>query len=162
MKERRRAWLNHLVETRFKGDRAAFIKETGLTKGRVSQLFDPDQAFGERASLELARRITGLDETYFENPLWPSESNPLEDSITAMTASLRQIHALDPTRFNSLRENVNALVKSLETTYQLLRDTHGVTGYVTPERAEETLGQAAKSVETAANAPRHKTRRAVG
>jgi hypothetical protein len=162
MKDRRRAWLNHLVETRFKGDRAALIKETGLTKGRVSQLFDPDQAFGERASLELARRISGLEETYFENPVWPSESNPLEDRLTEMTASLRQIHALDPTRFNSLHENVNALLKSLETTYQLLRDTHGVTGYVTPERAEETLGQAPKAKTPTATAQRQKTRRAVG
>lgn len=144
MKQRRRAWFKHLLKTRFKDDRAAFMKETGYTKGRVAQFLNPKQAFGERASRELASRIKGLNEDYFENPAWPADSNPIEARIIEMTTALREIHALDPQRFESVDANLTALVQSLKATDQILRESHGITGYVKPARAEETLGKADK------------------
>lgn len=128
MKERRRAWLIHLFETRFKGDRAAFMKETGYTKGRLTQFFDEDETFGERASRELARRITGLNEDYFENPLWPADSNPFEARIVAMNAALREIQTLDPVRFAIVDANLSALVASLRGADQAMLDSLVISG----------------------------------
>lgn len=65
MKDARRARLTHLFETTFKGDRAKFMKATGLTKGRITQLFDPKEPFGELAARRLAEQL-GLRPDYFE------------------------------------------------------------------------------------------------
>lgn len=46
-------------------DRAKLMQLTGLTKGRVSQLFDDKQPFGERAAAGLAERL-GLPSDVFE------------------------------------------------------------------------------------------------
>jgi hypothetical protein len=60
----------------YNGDRMAFIGKAQLTKGRISQLLDPDEAFGERSAQALALRL-GLHERWFEHggiearPLWP-------------------------------------------------------------------------------------------
>jgi hypothetical protein len=46
-------------------DRNKLMARTQLTKGRISQLFDEDQPFGERAARALAERL-GLRLDYFE------------------------------------------------------------------------------------------------
>ena len=46
------------------GDREALIRKSGLTKGRISQLFDPEQPFGERAARTLASSL-GLPPEFF-------------------------------------------------------------------------------------------------
>src|SRR6185503_2037545 len=56
------------------GDRGALVRlmtrvaphEKPLTKGRLSQLFDEDEPFGETAARNLAIRL-GLPEDFFEN-----------------------------------------------------------------------------------------------
>jgi hypothetical protein len=48
-----------------KGSREVLMKRTGLTKGRVSQLFDENQPFGELAARNLAEKL-GLASDYFE------------------------------------------------------------------------------------------------
>ena len=48
------------------GDREALIRKSGYTKGRVSQLFDPNQQFGERAARSLAHRL-GLPAEFFNS-----------------------------------------------------------------------------------------------
>lgn len=50
---------------RLQGDRAALIARTGLTKGRVTQLLDDNEPFGERAASSLARKL-GLPPDFFE------------------------------------------------------------------------------------------------
>ena len=55
----RRHKLRLLLEDRFKGDRGEFLKVTGLTKGRLSQLLDPDQPFGDTAARNLEERLSG-------------------------------------------------------------------------------------------------------
>jgi SOS-response transcriptional repressor LexA len=72
MDDTRRKRLAELIATHYKGDRAAFIRASGLSKGRVTQLLDPGGRFGERAAQELVRRLNdgderlNLDERYFE------------------------------------------------------------------------------------------------
>lgn len=67
MKDARRSRLLALFHSpRFRGDRAKLINETGLTKGRVAQLFDEDQPFGETAARRLAERLS-LPKNFFEH-----------------------------------------------------------------------------------------------
>ena len=53
----RRQKLHSLLQSRFKGDRGAFLSESGLTKGRLSQLLDPDQPFGDVVARNLESRL---------------------------------------------------------------------------------------------------------
>lgn len=62
---RRRRLLSYFSGPPFYGNRAGLIAQTRLTRGRVSQLFDEEQAFGERAAAQLAGRL-GLPPDYFE------------------------------------------------------------------------------------------------
>jgi hypothetical protein len=61
----RRQKLKQLLDTRFGGDRGRFLSESGLTKGRLSQLLDPDQPFGDVAARNLEDRLQ-LDPGYFD------------------------------------------------------------------------------------------------
>lgn len=56
------AWFN---ERPCRGDREKLISLTGYSKGRISQLFDEAQPFGERAAANLAEKV-GLPAEYFE------------------------------------------------------------------------------------------------
>ena len=61
----RRSKLRHLLEVGFKGNRGAFLEKTGLTKGRLSQLLDPNEPFGDVAARNLADRLE-LPPGYFD------------------------------------------------------------------------------------------------
>lgn len=61
----RRSKLRHLLEVGFKGDRGAFLKKSGLTKGRLSQLLDASEPFGDVAARNLAERLE-LPPGYFD------------------------------------------------------------------------------------------------
>lgn len=61
----RRSKLRHLLDVQFKGDRGAFLKRSGLTKGRLSQLLDPKEPFGDVAARNLAERLE-LPPGYFD------------------------------------------------------------------------------------------------
>jgi hypothetical protein len=50
----------------YNGDRTAFIAKSGLTKGRISQLLDPAEAFGERAGMSLAEKLGLPDPRWFD------------------------------------------------------------------------------------------------
>jgi len=65
--DRRQRLLDLFDGPRFKNDRAKLIRESGVSKGRISQLFDPRQAFGERAARDLAARLA-LPPNYFDLP----------------------------------------------------------------------------------------------
>lgn len=62
---RRRRFIAWFSEKPCKGDREKLIALTGYTKGRISQLFDDNQPFGERAASNLAEKL-GLPQDYFE------------------------------------------------------------------------------------------------
>jgi len=61
----RRYKLQHLLDGKFKGDRGAFLTATGLTKGRLSQLLDETQPFGDVAARRLETRLH-LEPGYFD------------------------------------------------------------------------------------------------
>ncbi len=69
--ERREFFVKWFNGPPMKGDREALIRKSGLTKGRISQLFKPDQQFGERAARSLAISL-GLSPEFFNTPV---ESN---------------------------------------------------------------------------------------
>lgn len=61
----RRSKLKHLLEAVFKGNRGAFLEKSGLSKGRLSQLLDPNEPFGDRAARNLEDRLE-LEPGYFD------------------------------------------------------------------------------------------------
>ena len=61
----RRQKLQDLLTRRFKGERGAFLKASGLTKGRLTQLLDPNQPFGDVAARNLEQRLQ-LEPGYFD------------------------------------------------------------------------------------------------
>lgn len=68
----------------FSGDREALIRRSGYTKGRISQFFDPDQPFGERAARSLAQRL-GLQPEFFNTSptaqFFNAEEIPISTSV---------------------------------------------------------------------------------
>lgn len=65
MDAHRKKRLQALIDTRYRGDRGAFIAEAGISKGRVTQLLSPSDAFGERAAKALIKKLD-LEDGYFE------------------------------------------------------------------------------------------------
>lgn len=63
--ERRQRFIDYFNGPPIRGDRAKFMEVTGLTKGRVSQLFDESEPFGARAAQNLAEKL-GLPRDAFE------------------------------------------------------------------------------------------------
>lgn len=61
----RRARLVAYLMHELNGSRTALQQRSGLTKGRVSQLLDPGEPFGERASASLAQALD-LPAAFFE------------------------------------------------------------------------------------------------
>jgi hypothetical protein len=62
----RRQKLATLLRLKFKDDRGAFLKASGLTKGRLSQLLDPKLPFGDIAARNLETRLQ-LDPGFFDS-----------------------------------------------------------------------------------------------
>lgn len=75
--------------------RSEFLRRTGLSKGRVSQLLDPDTPFGERAARALAARIGMEDTRYFERE---APEPPMTQHLKAAADSdeiAQAVHVLD-------------------------------------------------------------------
>lgn len=64
--QHRKARLRALIDSApYSGSQVSFAKAAGLTEGRVSQLLDPNQSFGERSARNVATELR-LGERYFE------------------------------------------------------------------------------------------------
>jgi hypothetical protein len=61
----RRDKLRTLLSDHYKGNRGQFLKDTGLTAGRLSQLLDPAEPFGDTAARNLEQRLH-LEPGYFD------------------------------------------------------------------------------------------------
>ena len=86
MKTLRKRRLRELLNgKRFKGDRAEFLKASGLSKGRLSQLLDANEQFGDAAAANLARRLD-LPDGYFDEP--PPEYDEYTERAIALMLSL--------------------------------------------------------------------------
>ncbi len=75
MKETRRDRFSAYFKERLGGDRARLMQRTGYTKGRISQLLDKREPFGELAAARLASKL-GLPTDYFERDHAPGEAAP--------------------------------------------------------------------------------------
>ena len=97
MQALRRSKLQHLLDVTFKGDRGAMLEKSGLTKGRLSQLLDPTEPFGDVAARNLVERLA-LPEGYFdtmdaETLQWAVAFDGLPAPIRAKWAELVAMHA---------------------------------------------------------------------
>lgn len=71
IKDIRKANLQRLIDgPPYYGNQAEFAKASGLSKGRISQLLDPEQQFGDTASVRLAEKM-GLPPGFFDRELKP-------------------------------------------------------------------------------------------
>ena len=61
----RKAVLAALIQDRFDGNQAAFAAKVKRDKSRITQILDPNSAFGQKAAAHMALEI-GLPERYFE------------------------------------------------------------------------------------------------
>lgn len=98
MDAHRKQRLQVLINTRFSGDRAAFGKEVELSKGRVSQLLDPDEPFGERAAGSLVEKLR-LPDRWFDQGA---------TNVSAADAGTRRIPVISPIQAGNFREVVDA------------------------------------------------------
>jgi hypothetical protein len=70
----RKARLLALIEgAPYRGNQQVFAMRAGLSKGRISQMLDPDESFGERSARALAGKLK-LSERYFEDGFAASDS----------------------------------------------------------------------------------------
>lgn len=104
---RRTRFLRYFNEGPLKGSREALIRRTGLTKGRISQLFDEAEPFGERAASGLAEKL-GLPPDYFERDQ-PNHVYPLVASVPG-----GQVLALSADEHRLLRDMRDLLPEDLE------------------------------------------------
>jgi hypothetical protein len=66
-----------LASPRFNGDRTALYQAAGITKGRLSQLFDPIEPFGDVAAKNLCDAL-GLPQGWFD----AAPSTKINDDLT--------------------------------------------------------------------------------
>lgn len=87
--EHRRERLKTLIAKRFAGDRGAFLTKTRLSKGRLTQLLDPAETFGERAARALEKKI-GLPPMWFDviDTALPGQPN---DGRLLVPVTLREV-----------------------------------------------------------------------
>lgn len=67
--QQRREEFGAYFEKHYGGDRQRFIDETGISKGRVTQYFDESEPFGERAAINLEKRLSLVPGTIFKSLL---------------------------------------------------------------------------------------------
>lgn len=70
MDKNRKQRLKALIDNRFEGNQQRFADCAAMSKGRVSQLLDDDEPFGERAAknilVKLSRAGVNLPDNYFD------------------------------------------------------------------------------------------------
>lgn len=121
----RRENLQKLIDARFAGNRSAAAQALGLTSGRITQLLDVNEAFGERAARSIERKLK-LPELALEDyghgdqarepaPAWSAPSPPsLRDALAVVVDA---ILAAPPMRIASVRAQLEHLAS-----HPLMRD----------------------------------------
>ncbi len=100
VKDYRRARLLELLNgPRFKGDRAEFVRLTGLSNARISQLLDPKEPFGDTAARRLTLKL-GLPHGYFDEP----QHGGFTPGARAVAATFDRMTESDRARFLRLLE----------------------------------------------------------
>lgn len=84
----------------YNNDRPAFIKASGLTKGRIAQLLDPNLPFGERSARSLAAAMNLSDERWFDR-------GGLQETVRWPFVSIT------PEQFYSLPDDVHRMAEAV-------------------------------------------------
>jgi hypothetical protein len=86
----RKKRLQALIDGKpFHGNQSAFAFKAGLSKGRISQLLDPKESFGERSAMNLAAKLGLQDDRYFERSTdAPAEAEPTRPEPDQISAAL--------------------------------------------------------------------------
>lgn len=121
--------------------RAKFMADSGkrgeepLTKGRVTQLFDDDQPFGERAARSLSRRFGMEDPDFFLHDQL-TENAPIQRAA----ANLRVLRRINPETFDGLVGEIARITEGAKAADRLIR-MNTKAAYVDTQRADEKLGK---------------------
>lgn len=118
-KERRAALRQYIAN--LQGGRAEFHKRVGLTAGRITQLLDDEQPFGERAALAIARKLR-LPDDYFERK--PGAFGLLPEHM----ALIHAYDALLPEQQRAVLADLQARAQENRRNYELLQRKFGVNG----------------------------------
>jgi hypothetical protein len=96
MKEMRRLRLKNLLESpRFGGNKTKLWKEAGLSSGRLTQLLDENEPFGDVAATNLAQAL-GLPRDYFNAEETPPEPTKTAAGLTTAATELALLYDLIP------------------------------------------------------------------
>jgi len=94
---RRKRLADLLKSARFNGDRSAFCGSAGISKGRLTQLLDPKEAFGDVAAKNLCDSLD-LSQGWFDQvddskPEWVPLENPLQliDALDLLADRINEI-----------------------------------------------------------------------
>lgn len=101
MDAHRKKRLEQLIAAEpYNGDRPAFIKASKLSKGRITQMLDPTEPFGERSARSLAKALQLPDDRWFDKggignaPEWPFVSVTPEQFYSLSTEVRRAAEAV--------------------------------------------------------------------
>lgn len=94
--QRREAFLAYFQE-KLRGDRQRLIEKARITKGRVTQLLDPSEPFGEKAARTLGEKLEPADPLIF---LRAAGIEPLPHSQKGVAHPMRLVPSDDPPRIN--------------------------------------------------------------
>lgn len=120
----RKRRLQELIDEKpFSGNRAAFAEHVDLSKGRITQLLDPEHSFGELAARKLALTLM-LPSDYFDSQEEPartpqaSKRDRLELALAVLTKVLQEaeesvLMAVKPLLSSMADDPANAKNKSL-------------------------------------------------
>ena len=127
----------------YNGDRTAFIKKAKLTKGRISQLLDPKEAFGERAAKSMALSLGLSDTRWFDKGLieettpWPFIKLTPEEVLSLSPEHLATVEKVA----SDLLKSMNTLPKKQSATVDTGASPNPPFEYVGDESKVETDGE---------------------
>lgn len=82
----RRANFSRIIERRFAGLQAAAAAALGVTPGRITQLLDADEPFGERAARSVEHKL-GMPRGALDTPADTPPGPPLDSTTTAPSSA---------------------------------------------------------------------------
>lgn len=90
----------------YNGDRTAFIKKAQLSKGRISQLLDSNESFGERSARALAERLGLSDPRWFDKG---TLAEPVAWPFALLTPE--QLQSLSPKALEAVEKTALSLIE---------------------------------------------------
>lgn len=119
--------------------RELLARELGVSVQAISQVLNGSTRAMTAANTALAAKFLGVSWFWLatgEGSPTAVDATPEEEDILG---ALREIRRINPETHAKLVRGIDEIAHGLRATDELLRSAHGVTGYVSPERAAATL-----------------------